>query len=109
MADVRTTARLLREGWTFRQVEPTAIPNSDLESWMPAEVPGHVHLDLLRLGVIPDPFEGMYERTVQWVDDADWAYRCDVDVTAEELSGARHLLRFEGLDTIATVVLNDQV
>lgn len=103
---MRTTSRALNEGWTFRQLDAEHIPNSDVASWHPAEVPGHVHLDLLRLGVIPDPFERMYERTVQWVDDADWAYRCRFDVSEEEIAGARHLLRFDGLDTVATVLLD---
>jgi beta-mannosidase len=72
-------------------------------------VPGHVHLDLQRTGVIPDPFERMHERGVQWVDERDWEYRCQFEVAAEDLAGARHVLRFEGLDTIATVVLNGEV
>ncbi|HYD10611.1 MAG TPA: hypothetical protein VEA78_10945, partial [Acidimicrobiales bacterium] len=104
-----TTTRALHEGWTFCELDAETIPNSDAGAWLPAEVPGHVHLDLLRNGVIPDPFERMHERTVQWVDDRDWAYRCTFTVTAAELEGAQHVLRFEGLDTIATVVLNDEV
>ncbi|MEN3271482.1 MAG: beta-mannosidase, partial [Actinomycetota bacterium] len=106
---MRTTERHLRDGWTFRQLDAPPIPNSDLVSWQPAQVPGHVHLDLLRLGVIPDPFERMYERAVQWVDDAEWAYRCTFDVSADELDGARHVVHFGGLDTIATVLLNDGI
>src|SRR5689334_24470333 len=49
----------------------------------------------------------MHERSVQWVDDAAWAYRCAFEIDDAELDGARHILHFEGLDTIATVVLND--
>ena len=104
-----TTTRLLHEGWTFRQHGAAPIPNSDVSSWLPAQVPGHVHLDLLRLGIIPDPFERMHERSVQWVDECDWAYRCSFDVDGGSLDGARHVLRFDGLDTVATVVLNDAV
>jgi beta-mannosidase len=106
---MRTTTRQLHDGWTFRQLDASPIPNSDVATWQPAEVPGHVHLDLLRLGIIPDPFERMHERGVQWVDHVDWAYRCSFDVDAAELDGARHVLRFDGLDTIATVLLNDEV
>jgi len=106
---VRTTRRLLHDGWTFRQLDAEPIPNSDVTAWSAATVPGHVHLDLLALGVIPDPFERMHERSVQWVDECDWAYRCTFDVTEEELDGARHVLRFDGLDTITTVLLDDVV
>jgi beta-mannosidase len=101
-----TSIRVLDEGWAFREVDPGDLPHSDLAEWVPAVVPGHVHLDLMRTGAIPDPFDRMHERGVQWVDDADWAYRCTFEVAAEELAGARHVLRFEGLDTIATVLLN---
>jgi beta-mannosidase len=104
-----TTTRLLHDGWTFRQLDATPIPNSDVSTWQPAQVPGSVHLDLLRLGIIPDPFERMHERSVQWVDDCDWAYRCSFDVDGASLDGARHVLRFDGLDTVATVLLNDEV
>jgi beta-mannosidase len=101
-----TTVRLLHEGWVFREQDAAAIPNSDVRSWLPAEVPGHVHLDLERAGVIPDPFERMHERGVQWVDERGWTYRTRFEVHGAELDGARHVLRFDGLDTFATVVLN---
>ena len=106
---MRTTTKNLNDGWTFRQLQPGPIPNSDLVTWQPAQVPGHVHLDLMRLGVIPDPFERMYERSVQWVDEVDWAYRTTFEMDEASLDGARHVLRFDGLDTIATVLMNDQV
>src|SRR5205085_11242419 len=97
MTDGRTatTTRLLHDGWSFRQADAAPIPNSNPGAWLPALVPGHVHLDLMRAGVIPDPFAAMHERTVQWVDDAAWEYRCSFDVPGAELDGARHILRFE--------------
>jgi beta-mannosidase len=104
-----TTTRQLHEGWTFREQDAAPIPHSDVTGWLPAEVPGHVHLDLQRAGVIPDPFERMHERGVQWVDERDWTYRCTFEVAAAELDGARHVVRFGGLDTIATVLLNGTV
>ena len=101
-----TTRRLLHDGWMFHQTDAAPIPNSTADAWLPATVPGHVHLDLQRAGVIPNPFEGMHERSVQWVDDANWSYQLCFDVAADALAGARHVLRFEGLDTITTIVLN---
>ncbi len=61
---MQITSRSLNDGWTFRELEPTPIPFTNVDTWLPAEVPGHVHLDLIRLGHIPDPFERMYERSV---------------------------------------------
>jgi beta-mannosidase len=104
-----TSTRPLNDGWSFRELDPAPVPFTDVSRWMPAEVPGHVHLDLMRLGIIPDPFERMYERTVQWVDETDWAYRCTFEVPAGELAGARHILCFGGLDTLARVLLNGEL
>ncbi len=101
-----TTQRLLHDGWRFRELDAEAIPHSDLDAWLPAEVPGHVHLDLERAGIIPNPFERMNERGVQWVDERAWAYQATFEVDAADLAGARHVLRFEGLDTFATVLLS---
>lgn len=106
MNDGRTTSIALHDGWTFREVGAPSIPNSDTATWLPAEVPGHVHVDLQRNGVIADPFVRMHERGVQWVDETDWVYRCSFDVAGVG-DGARRLLRFEGLDTVATIRLNE--
>jgi beta-mannosidase len=101
----RTTSTALRDGWSFRQVDAPRIPHSDTALWLPAIVPGHVHADQQRNGVIPDPFSRMYERAVQWVDEVDWVYRCIFDV-APAPTEARRLLHFAGLDTVATIRLN---
>ncbi|MDB6127742.1 MAG: csxA 1 [Verrucomicrobia bacterium] len=77
--------------------------------WQAAEVPGSVHRDLLRLGLIPDPFWGANEKKVQWIETRDWIYRTDFTV-ADSLRGAGHLdLVAEGLDTVARILLNGRV
>ncbi len=53
--------------WQFRQ--------SGSEEWLPANVPGGVHTDLLAMGRIPDPFVADNEKKVQWVAENDWEYR----------------------------------
>jgi beta-mannosidase len=73
-------------------------------------VPGHVHLDLMRAGVIGDPFYRMHERGCRWVDETDWTYRTTFSVSSERLesrgASGRHFLHFHGLDTLARVFLN---
>ncbi|MFQ3587689.1 MAG: hypothetical protein SNJ76_08520 [Fimbriimonadaceae bacterium] len=91
---------LLHTGWEFR--ETSASP---LAPWLPAAVPGFVHLDLMRNGVIPDPHERMFERGVQWVDETDWTYRCRFEWHPTAALPHR-ALRFEGLDTVAKIGLN---
>ena len=86
--------------WQFRQ--------SGTDAWLPAQVPGGVHTDLLALDRIPDPFVGDNEKHVQWVAETDWQYRysftCSRDLLAEETVW----LVCDGLDTLATVSLNGQ-
>lgn len=103
----RVRTRVLDSGWTFREENAPQIPNSSPGSWLPARVPGHVHLDLQRNGVIADPFVRMHERGVQWVDEVAWTYRCEFAVDEADIGSPRQILRFEGLDTIASVRLNE--
>lgn len=91
----------LREHWTFRQV--------DTADWLVASVPGSVHIDLLALDRIPDPFVADNELRVKWVAETDWEYRC-VFMPDEQLLVEDHIeLVCDGLDTLAEVKLNDQL
>jgi beta-mannosidase len=72
---------------------------------LPAEVPGHVHLDLVRAGVMAHPFESMHELGSQWVDEESWSYRRTLSLGAIS-RGTRRILRFEGLDTVARISID---
>ncbi|RYG78702.1 hypothetical protein EON77_09805, partial [bacterium] len=104
----RTT--FLSDGWQFAQREWTRPGNMvgyAYTEWLPADVPGAVHLDLQRAGIIPDPHQRMNEIGVQWVDEKDWSYRTAFQWHADpELP--RRVLRFDSLDTVATIYLNDE-
>ena len=76
------------------------------EAWMPAELPGSVHTDLLAQGRIPDPFVADNEKRVQWVAERDWEYRVAFHVDAELLDEERVVLVCDGLDTLAEVTFN---
>ena len=101
----------LSSGWEFCET-PWLTPRHKIgytfTEWLPANVPGHVHLDLQDSGIIPDPFERMNEIGVQWVDDKDWTYRCSFEWTAQPDLPNR-VLRFEGLDTLCKIYLNDEL
>ena len=98
----------LDHGWQFRQVTPGA---QDAESgWLPATVPGDVHLDLLANKKIPDPFYRDNEARLQWIENESWEYRLNFDVTPALLARSNVDLVFDGLDAAAEVYLNgDQV
>ncbi len=72
----------------------------------PARVPGDTCSALLKAKRIPDPYVGMNELEVQWVNREDWTYRRTVKVPAAMLKHERVLLTFESLDTIAAVLVN---
>ena len=104
----------LDSGWELAERLPAhrcLAPYTQAEQlWLPASVPGHVHTDLIRAGVIADPFARLGEWGARWVDEADWTYRTHFFVDAERLAArgpeGRHFLHFSGLDTLATVTLN---
>ena len=50
--------------------------------WRAAVVPGCVHRDLRRHGLIPDPFWGTNELGLQWIEERDWEYRAAFDRAA---------------------------
>ena len=74
--------------------------------WLPATVPGCVHLDLRSHGLIPDPFWGSNELDLQWIEHVDWKYRTEFSVSNEMLSSGQIDLVADGLDTLATVLIN---
>lgn len=88
----------IADGWVFRRAGDTA--------WMPASVPGSNFSDLLRNGVIEDPFAGDAELRLQWIENEDWEYSCAFEVSGEDLAAGSVALVFEGLDTYCSVALN---
>ena len=73
-----------------------------------ASVPGSVHLDLLNAGVIEDPFFRDNETKCQWVEENDWVYNSSFEVDSGVYEMERIELLFKGLDTYASVFLNDR-
>ncbi|MDR3687964.1 MAG: glycoside hydrolase family 2 TIM barrel-domain containing protein [Fimbriimonas sp.] len=97
----------LHSGWEFAEKNwPGGRVGAIASGWLPAAVPGHVHLDLVENGVIADPFLRMSELGCQWVDEKDWVYRTRFEWWAKD-GLPRRVLRFEGLDTICEIFLND--
>ena len=69
-----------------------------------AIVPGCAHTDLLRHGLIEDPYWRDNSEKCRWVENEDFTYTCTFD--AEEAEHATIL--FEGLDTYCTIFLNGE-
>jgi beta-mannosidase len=75
--------------------------------WVDAVVPGCVHTDLLAAGKIDDPYYRDNEQQLFWIGRSDWIYRRAFQVEAELLASERVMLECDGLDTFATVLVND--
>ena len=98
-APVKEPLRLkLDKNWQFAQ--------AGKNEWMPAKVHGTVHQNLIDNGKLIDPFWGMNEEKVQWVEKEDWKYKTSFVITEEQLEYSAAMLRFEGLDTYADIYLN---
>jgi beta-mannosidase len=91
------------EPWLGPGVGCSALPLAD--RWVRASVPGDVHLDYERAGIIADPFFGTNHDNCRWMEEWDWWYRAEVVPPAPGPGSRLHLL-FEGLDVFATVYLN---
>lgn len=91
----------LHDNWSFS--------SPDTLSWMPAEVPGTVHTDLIANGVIEDPYYRTNEKDQQWIDKKDWIYKTTFKVSDNQLANEHLELFFEGLDTYAKIYLNEEL
>jgi beta-mannosidase len=92
--------------WEFHQ---SKADKSIEAPWLPAQVPGDVHMDLLRNKLIPDPYYRDNESGLQWIEDGDWTYRRSFEASSDLLASRNVDLVFLGLDTNAAVIINDRL
>ena len=84
------------------------IPGSSFPQ-VSATVPGSVYHDLLTAGQIPDPFYRDNENEALKIMDNDFVYSRSFTVPEALLENDAVLLHCDGLDTLATVTVNDVV
>jgi beta-mannosidase len=104
VSPARNAVVALDHGWQFRQI--TAGVEQGESGWLPATVPGDVHLDLLANKKIPDPFFRDNEAKLQWIELVSWEYRLSFVVTPAMLARSHVDLVFDGLDAAAEVSVN---
>ncbi|RMA66108.1 beta-mannosidase [Ulvibacter antarcticus] len=92
---------LLNDNWQFSEL------NSN--DWQKATVPGTVQTDLLSFGKIPDSFKLNNEDSIQWISEKNWQYKKVFTISEALQKKTKHFLKFEGLDTYASVFLNDSL
>lgn len=91
--------QILNENWRMRCVG---------EEYQPAVVPGTVYTDLLRNGKMEDPFWKDNEIRALPLLEKDYEYEVRFDLKEELLAQDKILLRFEGVDTVAAIYLNQK-
>ena len=97
-------------GWSLRLADPAdqSVPEPVRSALpIPATVPGTVHTDLLAAGLIPDPYLDENEAALTWIGHAAWVYEREFE--HDLVDGEHVVLAFDGLDTVATVTVNDVV
>ncbi len=71
--------------------------------------PTVIHHELEEAGKMEDPFVGLNERLIQWVGMKDWAFRTAFPTPGSFEKASSAVLEFEGLDTVADVILNGKL
>lgn len=97
--------------WQFKEYPASARRMRDLERthWSKANVPSSIFKCLIDAGRI-EPKELYAEpEKFGWVSDTHWVFRKEFDIDTA-LAGCKHKhLVFEGLDTIASIWLNEKL
>lgn len=79
----------------------------DERTFMDACVPGEIHLDLERAGIIEDCNIGLNAQNARWVEEQVWVYRTTFDAPSEAVSQHAWLV-FDGLDISTVIYLNGE-
>ena len=91
--------QILKGNWRMRCIG---------EDYQPAVVPGTVYTDLLRNGNMEDPFWKDNEIAALSLMEKDYEYETCFDLDEDLPAQDKILLRFDGLDTIADIYLNQK-
>lgn len=79
-----------------------------ITDWIPATVPGGVHFDLYKNGLIPYPYKDMNSLSCEWVENRWWLYQTEIPVSLLPQSDYYQLI-FEGLDYKARIYLGEEM
>lgn len=80
------------------------LPDGEIE----AKVPGSVYGAMLEKKLIPDPYYRDNELKVLPIMDNDFCYTTNFTVDSEMITCDGLLLRFDGIDTLADIYVNDE-
>lgn len=87
--------------------EAYVVPDVSERVFIDAQVPGDIHLDLQRIGLVEDRNIGLNTQNQRWVEEQVWVYRRTFDAPADAI-GQHSWLVFESLDLVADIYLNGE-
>lgn len=94
-----TVISLVGDGWTLSD------PRGNIS--VPAHLPSQAHLDLYANNVIGDPYHNLNDFDLRWVVWSNWTYT-SAPIAGLSTDADSTWLRFDGLDTFATISLCGQ-
>lgn len=110
----------LKGYWPYVPIKETSMETgqtlSGVTDWIPATVPGGVHYDLWRAGLMENPYVAQQSLHAEWVEHRWWMYRTMIpesilggkaELKKIQSQGRRIFLVFDGLDYEAEVFFND--
>ncbi|MCU1680894.1 MAG: beta-mannosidase [Amycolatopsis sp.] len=88
--------------------DPAGLTAADV-TWIPAIVPGGVHESLIAAGRIEHPFRGEHDLDLRWIEERAWWFRAAVELPADLATGDRTLLVLDGVDTVASIWIDESL
>ena len=79
------------------------------DGWLASQVPGEVHLDLIRAGQMPEPTVGTNMSKCRWPETKSWWYRTTFELPPDRIDYERQQLVFDGIDLYGQVFLNGKL
>ena len=73
-----------------------------------ARLPGSVYTDLQTAGILGSLYYRFNDVEYRWVSQHNWTYSTILSVTPAQLQSRLIQLDCHGLDTVATILINDQ-
>ena len=110
----RRSSRDILDGWSVVRTAGPDLPDAlmrRLAAGLRAVVPGVVHQDLIREGLLRHPDDGDGEAEQSWVGRSDWTWTRPLelgDLPAEVDRGDVIELVFDSIDTVGTVRIGER-
>ena len=106
--DMWTLKGWMRYQWELAVKMETGVVSVPSYGPFPASVPGGLHNDLRRAGVIEDWDYGLNSLKSEWIEHREWSYEREFTLPAE-MKDDDIILHFDGLDFSGHVTVNGTV